>query len=109
MPGLSAAGQFAGRHLPRVAGDRTARRGGAFAPDDIAATPASLQIAWGLAANAVATWIVRGELPHLEGKVQTLDPTTWKTESHTLVRLPFCPACGAGEAGDEPDRPADRS
>jgi ribosomal protein S12 methylthiotransferase accessory factor len=62
---------------------------------DRAATPATLQVAWGLAANAVASWVVRGDLPELEGKLQTLDLPTWRLQTHTLVRLPFCPACGA--------------
>jgi ribosomal protein S12 methylthiotransferase accessory factor len=62
---------------------------------DRAATPATLQVAAGLAANAVAAWVVRGEAPELEGKVQTLDLPTWRLQTHTLVRLPFCPACGA--------------
>jgi bacteriocin biosynthesis cyclodehydratase domain-containing protein len=69
---------------------------GAFVPDR-AATPATLQVAFGLAANAVASWLVRGELPELEGKVQTLDVPTWRLQGHTLVRLPFCPACATGE------------
>jgi ribosomal protein S12 methylthiotransferase accessory factor len=64
---------------------------------DRAATPATVQVAWGLAANAVASWIVRGELPELEGKLQTLDVLTWRMQTHTLARLPFCPACGAAE------------
>jgi ribosomal protein S12 methylthiotransferase accessory factor len=63
---------------------------------DRAVTPATLQVGWGLAAQAVASWIVRGELPELEGKLQTLDVPTWRLLTHTLVRLPFCPACGAG-------------
>jgi oxazoline/thiazoline synthase len=63
--------------------------------DDLAASPATIQAALGLVANAAATWIVRGELPSLEGKVQTLDLTSWKAEAHTLVRLPYCPACAA--------------
>jgi ribosomal protein S12 methylthiotransferase accessory factor len=63
---------------------------------DRAATPATLQVGWGLAANAVAAWIVRGELPELDGKLQTLDVPTWRLQTHTLIRLPFCPACGAG-------------
>ena len=74
----------------------------AAAADDIAASPATLQAALGLTANAVATWIVRRELPALEGKVQTLDLTSWKAEAHTLVRLPYCPACG-GRTVDEED------
>lgn len=65
---------------------------------DRAATPAALQVALGLAANAVASWIVRGELPELDGKVQTLDLPTWRLQTHPLVRLPFCPACGSGES-----------
>jgi ribosomal protein S12 methylthiotransferase accessory factor len=58
-------------------------------------TPATLQVAWGLAANAVASWVVHGGLPELDGKVQTLDLPTWRLQSHTLIRLPFCTACGA--------------
>jgi ribosomal protein S12 methylthiotransferase accessory factor len=65
---------------------------------DRAATPATLQVALGLAANAVASWIVLGELPQLEGKLQTLDIPTWRMQTHSLVRLPFCPACAANEA-----------
>lgn len=67
--------------------------GGPIVPDR-AATPATLQAAGGLAANAVATWVVRGELPPLEGKLQTLDLPTWRMQTHSLVRLPYCPACG---------------
>jgi ribosomal protein S12 methylthiotransferase accessory factor len=69
---------------------------GAFVPDR-AATPATFGVAWGLAANAVASWVVRGEVPELDGKLQTLDVPTWRLQSHTLVRLPYCPACAAGE------------
>ncbi len=62
---------------------------------DPACSPATLQAAWGLAAHAVATWVVRGgELPVLEGKIQTLDLVSWQLQSHTLVRLPYCPSCG---------------
>jgi ribosomal protein S12 methylthiotransferase accessory factor len=80
-----------------------ARRNGHGAPpaDDRACTPATLQVAWGLAANAVAAWVVRGEVPELDGKVQTCDVPSWKLQTHTLVRLPFCPACGRpGEPGE---------
>jgi len=62
--------------------------------NDRACTPATAQIALALAANAIASWIVRGELPELEGKVKTLDVPTWRMQSHTLIQLPFCPACG---------------
>ena len=74
-------------------------RGGA-ADHDRSSSPATLQAAWGLVAQAVATWVARGELPALLGKVQTFDIPTWELKSHTLVRLPYCPACGSGKAVD---------
>lgn len=61
---------------------------------DRAATPATMQVAWGLAANAVASWVVHGVLPELDGRIQTFDIPTWRLQTHTLVRLPFCLACG---------------
>jgi ribosomal protein S12 methylthiotransferase accessory factor len=70
-----------------------------------AATPATLQAAWGLAATAVASWVGRGDLPHLEGKVQTLDVLTAESQTHTLVRLPFCPACGEPAPAGQPVKP----
>ncbi len=69
-------------------------------PDDPALLPASAAAAWGLIASAVADWIVRGESSGLEGKIRTFDPSAWKAESHTMVRLPFCPACG--QSREEP-------
>lgn len=79
-------------------GGHAGRPRAVFRPFDAAATAASLSVAWGLAAEAITRWIVQGELPEVEGKVQTLDLANWKIESHTMVRLPCCPACG--------DRPA---
>ncbi len=61
---------------------------------DHARTAASMQVAWGLTANAVAAWVVRGELPDYDGKVRTFDQFSWQAKSHTLVKLPYCPACG---------------
>ena len=69
-------------------------------PDALAAgafTPATLNVGWGLAATAIATWIARGELPALEGKIQSFDPTSWQARAHTLVRVPYCTACGVRE------------
>ena len=66
-------------------------------PADRACTPATLHVGWGLAANAVATCIARGDAPALEGKVQTFDLATWKAQEHTLVRLPYCPTCGGSD------------
>ncbi len=67
-----------------------------------AGSPAILEVGRGLAAHAVASWAVRGELPELEGMIQTLDLSSWKTQGHALIRLPYCPACGEGRetAGD---------
>jgi ribosomal protein S12 methylthiotransferase accessory factor len=56
--------------------------------------PSMTQTGWGLAATAVSTWVAAGELPHLEGKVQTLDTLTGQVQTHTLVRQSACPACG---------------
>jgi ribosomal protein S12 methylthiotransferase accessory factor len=75
--------------------------GKASADDDVAASPATIQAAFGLMANAVATWLVRGDVPTLTGKLQTFDLISWKSEAHTVVRLPYCPACGVGTHGDD--------
>ncbi|HVS39709.1 MAG TPA: TOMM precursor leader peptide-binding protein, partial [Gemmataceae bacterium] len=62
---------------------------------DRCASPATLQIAHGLTANAVAAWIGRGGLPALEGKIRTLDILSGRSETHELIRQPSCPACGS--------------
>jgi ribosomal protein S12 methylthiotransferase accessory factor len=67
-----------------------------------AGTPATMQAAWALAATAIASWVVRGDLPHLEGKVQSLDVLTAESHTHLLVRLPFCPVCGGPAPVDRP-------
>jgi ribosomal protein S12 methylthiotransferase accessory factor len=72
---------------------------------DRACTPATQQVAWGLAANAIASWVVRGELPELDGKLQTFDVPSWRLQTHTLVRLPFCPACGEANGASRPFLP----
>jgi bacteriocin biosynthesis cyclodehydratase domain-containing protein len=69
-------------------------------------TPATLQIAHGLAATAVARWIGVGGSSELEGKVLTLDTITWQSQLHQLMRRPQCPACGDPEVGrNHPGRP----
>jgi ribosomal protein S12 methylthiotransferase accessory factor len=55
----------------------------------------------GLAANAVATWIVRGEVSELDGMMQTFDVVSWKNQSHSVARLPFCTACGCVHDGGD--------
>ncbi len=60
---------------------------------DAAGTVASQQAAWGLTANAIMSWIVRGDLPDCEGKVRTFDQLTWEVKTHTLMKLPYCAVC----------------
>lgn len=72
---------------------------------DCAASPASLHVVLGLTANAVATWVARGELPALEGKIQTFDLASWQVQTHALARLPFCPVCGVPQTADRPASP----
>lgn len=81
-------------------------RNGHAVLNDRAVTPATLQVAWGLAAQAVASWVVRGELPELDGRLQTLDVPSWRLQTHTLMRLPFCAACGrSADAAARPFQP----
>lgn len=75
-------------------------KAGSSGADDPAHTPATLHLAWGLAAQAIATWIARGEMPQLEGQIRTFDVAKWQMQTHTLVRLPYCPACGSTAAVD---------
>jgi ribosomal protein S12 methylthiotransferase accessory factor len=63
-------------------------------------TKASSQVAWGLVANAIASWVVREELPDCEGKVRTFDQVSWQTKTHVLAKLPFCTACAQTNNGD---------
>ncbi|MBI4862977.1 MAG: TOMM precursor leader peptide-binding protein [Candidatus Riflebacteria bacterium] len=80
--------------------ERRGRTGAAAA--DLCQTPATLQIAWGMAATAVTTWIARGEHPEITGKILTLDVLSGQTRSHTLVKMPHCPVCSTAAAVAEP-------
>ena len=66
-----------------------------------AVTPATLQLAWNLAATEIARWIVQDGASDLEGKILTLDVRNWQTQTHVLVRRPQCPACGRPDASRE--------
>ncbi|MGE5192189.1 MAG: TOMM precursor leader peptide-binding protein [Deltaproteobacteria bacterium] len=61
---------------------------------DSGGTRATLTTAWGLAATTIALWIGKDDPSPMEGKIQTLDVVTWKTQTHALIRYPGCPACG---------------
>lgn len=68
--------------------------GESVAVPDRAQTAASRSIAWGLAANAVATLCGAPDRPSLyEGRIHTLNLLTMQAESHMLLRQPSCPAC----------------
>jgi ribosomal protein S12 methylthiotransferase accessory factor len=81
------------------------KAGLAAAQAENAAIPASFQAALGLTATAVATWVARGELPSLEGKIQTFDLPSWQIQTHHVPRLPYCSVCGTNEPLDRPIRP----
>lgn len=72
---------------------------------DRGSSAATLSVGWGLAAHEIATWIGRGELPALRGKLRSLDLASWEAKTHTLVRLPYCPACGDGRRRSPEPRP----
>ncbi|HVN77728.1 MAG TPA: TOMM precursor leader peptide-binding protein, partial [Terriglobia bacterium] len=65
-----------------------------YFPIPSAATPATQQVAYGIAATEIAKWIIRGQTSHLEGKVLSLDVLSWYTQMHTVTRQPQCEACG---------------
>jgi ribosomal protein S12 methylthiotransferase accessory factor len=75
------------------------RSGGERLVNDRAGSPATSRVGEGLAANAAASWVVCDALPELEGKLQTLDVASWRLQTHALVRLPFCRACGQAGSG----------
>jgi bacteriocin biosynthesis cyclodehydratase domain-containing protein len=73
---------------------------------DIAHTPATMSVAWGMAANSLVSLISSEPMrAHLEGRIQTLNVLTWQVESHVLLRQPACPACGQREQASEMHAP----
>ena len=57
-------------------------------------TPATLQTAYGIAAQEIANWIVKEDEHPLKGKMISMDTRTWGTTHHALTRRPQCPVCG---------------
>ncbi len=85
-----------------------ARRPGAGSPSSPvqASTGATIQVAWNMAASAIATWIARDDPGALQGTVLSLDTRTWRTMAHALAWQPQCPACGdAADGLEAPVRP----
>jgi len=67
-------------------------------------TAATLSSAWGYIAQLAATWVAQdGSLPLLEGKLQSIDLISLKSDSHTLIRQPHCHACGHDQ--QRPEQP----
>jgi ribosomal protein S12 methylthiotransferase accessory factor len=82
---------------------RTANRNDAPPPLPVAASSASVGLAVQLAANAVVGLFLTGVCP-VEGRLLSVHTRTLETESHPLVRLPQCAACGDPALGDPPTR-----
>jgi bacteriocin biosynthesis cyclodehydratase domain-containing protein len=90
----------ANREVEQFVLEKTGRTAGfAGAP---ASTPATRRAAAHLCAQAIAEWVVRGKASRLVGGVISIDPSSFETRAHRLVRRPQCPACGA------PASPLDR-
>ncbi|HQU44351.1 MAG TPA: TOMM precursor leader peptide-binding protein [Pirellulales bacterium] len=84
----------------RLADEQAASAAGDANLIEQAGTAGSRQVACALVAETIASWVVRGELPECEGKIRTFDLVSWQVETHTLTRLPYCPACGKPANGD---------
>jgi bacteriocin biosynthesis cyclodehydratase domain-containing protein len=66
-----------------------------------AASPATIQLAYTLAAREASRWL-EGAAP---AGLVTVDVRTWQTRAHELVRRPQCPACGDPTTGAREARP----
>jgi ribosomal protein S12 methylthiotransferase accessory factor len=91
----------ANRELEMFLQEKTGRAEPVSVP--IGDLPATQAIAWNLAATEIARWIARESSRALEGKLLTLDTLSWKTEWHTVVHRPQCPACGEPNPPHQPE------
>lgn len=66
-----------------------------------ASTPATEQIAYGMAATEILKWVAEGGMSHAEAEIVSLDVLKWQTEHHPLTKQPHCPVCGDGTAALE--------
>lgn len=57
-------------------------------------TPATMRIAYSMAAQEISNWLVNEDNHSLSGKMISVDTRTWKTTAHVLTKRPQCPACG---------------
>lgn len=65
----------------------------------LAALPATVQTALGMAATEVFKWIIQGGNKRLEGVLVTHDTLSLKTQNHPLTKRPQCPDCGEQATG----------
>jgi oxazoline/thiazoline synthase len=65
-------------------------------PISRASVKATRDVACGIAATEVVSWIARGGASTLEGGVLSIAVPSWRTERHQLTPQTDCPACGAG-------------
>ncbi|HEV2438711.1 MAG TPA: TOMM precursor leader peptide-binding protein [bacterium] len=63
-----------------------------------AAVPPTLNVALAIGAFEAMRWIGAGGGTPLEGTVRTLDVAAMEFQSHTLIRRPHCPRCGAPDS-----------
>ena len=73
-------------------------------PVSRAALPATLQIAYNLAAIETAKLIVRSVAQSPECQLTTFNCLNWETQTHAVVRRPQCHRCGhlASRSNDDP-------
>ncbi|WP_437735083.1 TOMM precursor leader peptide-binding protein [Sorangium sp. So ce1335] len=76
------------RYLEIRTGQRTAHASAT------AALPSTRRVHAGLAATAIARWVVQGGLPSLEGRIVTINAAAAETRSHVVCRRPQCSDCG---------------
>jgi oxazoline/thiazoline synthase len=63
-------------------------------PISSAATPATQQLAYSIAATEIARYVARTDPPQSRGELLSLDVSSWQTAVHTLTQQPQCAACG---------------
>jgi ribosomal protein S12 methylthiotransferase accessory factor len=57
-------------------------------------TPATMRIAYSMAAQEISNWLVNEDNHSLSGKMISVDTRTWKSTAHVLTQQHRCPACG---------------
>lgn len=71
-----------------------------------ALSPMSLQISLNLCILEIVKWLYHGTNESLEGKLVSLDTSSFNSRSHVLVKRPQCPVCGENEYRNPQPEPA---